>query len=201
MTDKTTKRVLTQLALANVVPLIGVAVLGWSLLDVLLIYLWETAVIGVLAAIRIYRTHAPSGSVGAALMSIGALAVVSIYVTGLYIGLHIMARDSGMFYRVDAPDLTVKDVVLSVPFIIAALIAAGANIYGYVREMEESTTRNIPALARPVGRTAALMLSLCLGYVLMRFVPSPAAVLLVLIVAKMAGEWAALTLYRPRSTS
>ena len=201
MTTKTKKRVLTQLALANVIPLVGVVALGWSLLDILLIYLWETAVIGVLEAVRIYRTHSPSGSVGAVLLSIGALAVVSVYVSGLYIALHIMARDTGMFYRVDAPDLTAKDVVLSVPFIIAGLVAAGANIYGWVREREDPTTRNIPALARPIGRTAALMLSLCLGYVLMRFIHSPAAVLLVLITAKMAGEWAALTLYRPEPRS
>ena len=85
MTHKTNKRVLTQLALANVIPLFGVAALGWSLLDILLLYLWETAVVGILAAVRIYRTHAPAGPIGAALMSIGALAVVSIYVSGLYV--------------------------------------------------------------------------------------------------------------------
>ncbi len=189
MTPKTKKYVI-ELAAANLLPLVGVIALGWSMLEIFLIYWIESTFIGLLALHTVYQRNIRWGLFQTLLTCFGALVLLLCYAPSVYVMFVVMGRDTALFWRPDGVDLTPIQVMTQVPFIIGALAVMGSAVWAHFTKSESyMRTAHLPAMVPSIARISALLVVVTLGYGLLYVIPTTAGTFVLLILAKCLGEW------------
>ena len=175
------------LILANLVPLAGVLLLDWQVFDILILYWAENVVIG---AVNVLRMAAAKDRDRWFLM----LFFTVHY--GLFCFGHLTAIFSifepsgsaeaawGQFFA-----LTLADAMRS-PLMIPIAAIAVSHLFSYFSNFiaggeYRRTSANV-LMTRPYGRIVVMHVAVMLGAALIQWLGSPVAMLLVLIVAKIA---------------
>jgi hypothetical protein len=195
----------------NLFPLVGVAFLGWSTYELMLLYWFENGVVGFYAALTMLLTRGPEGGAGGRGGMVGKL-----FLTGFF-ALHYGAFWSGHGFFVvtlfgpggvfaGAPDAYLASAVLDGPagfftgglaiaayylsggLVLTALglfVSHGISFVGNVLQRGEDL-RTAPSvlMARPYGRVVVLHVTLIVGAFLIMALGEPVAALVLFVLLK-----------------
>ncbi len=167
---------------ANLIPLFGVLLWGWSVGAVLLAYWIESAIIGVLNVPRIWATQS----------SVGNKLFTSIFFTvhyGAFAAAHLVFLVN--FFGAEKPlDAIVSGGPLmwtAISFFISHLLSLGLRLYR--REFKDSTPST--QLFAPYSRVMIMHMVVLFGAFLVELLGSPIYAVVLLVVIKTAVDLAA----------
>ena len=210
------------LLVVNMVPLAGVLFLGWSTLDLMLLYWFENAVVGLFALLKILLTRGRDGD------AVGAAAGFErLFLAGFFVlhygafwtvhGLFVVVLFGGTgavgaaFSPMSGPlwfffgGLGIAGATLRGGLLLAAmglLVSHAVSFIGNVLQRGEDLDRPPKELmAQPYGRVVVLHVTLVLGGGLMMLLGEPVIGLALFVVLKTAVDLGAhLRSHQPRAT-
>jgi hypothetical protein len=196
------------LVAVNAVPLVGVAVDGWRVLDLLLLYWFESGVVGAVTLLKIW-TAAPEGRTRGdrAAQVTGAFLLTPFFLLhygtfwlahGALIALAFVgpaglaawsaSHDGGLTLAALALGPTLAWPLLSGPLALPAAALAGSHALSYATDYLAAGERRAAAagalMRQPYGRVVALHLALFLGGGATASLGEPIAALLLLVAGK-----------------
>ncbi len=195
----------------NLFPLVGVAFLGWSTYDLMLLYWFENGVIGVYAALKMLLTRGPDGEAGGlggllgklfltgffalhygAFWSVHGFFVVTLFGPGgvlagpadPFLSGAVMAGPTGFF----AGGLSIAAHTLSGGLLLTAaglFVSHGISFVGNVLQRgEDLRTAPNALMARPYARVVVLHVTLVLGAFLIMALGETMAALALFVLLK-----------------
>jgi len=175
------------LVLANLVPLVGVLLFDWRVLDILMLYWAENVVIGVVNVLRM--SVCPAGMkwflIPFFLVHYGFFCYGHLLaVTGIFS--ESMGTATAWLYFFGMPLANAWESPLWIA--IAAIAASHMfSFFGnFIAGGEYRRTRVSELMSRPYGRIVVLHVTIILGAALIDWLGSPIMMLVVLIAAKIA---------------
>jgi len=198
----------------NLFPLVGVALLGWSTFDLMLLYWFENGVIALYVALTMLLTVGPDGSLRGARGLFGRLVMIYVFTVGYaaYWSAHGYAvvalfsdggpfgwaRDGFISLELDGPRVyfgggwTIATTYLTGPLLAGAvgmLVSHGVAFVGtLVRRGEDLRAAPIELILRPYPRVVLLQLALGVGGFLVLRLGEPLAALLFFVLLKTGFE-------------
>lgn len=213
------------LVVVNLFPLFGVAFLGWSTYDLMLLYWFENGVIGLYAALRMLLTEGPDGAARGPIGFLGKLFLVGFFTVhygafwsghGFFVvtlfgpgGVFGAGPDPFIGSMLDGPfgffagGPSIAARYLGGGLLTAAMglvVSHGISFVGNVLQRgEDLRTAPNELMARPYTRVMVLHVTLILGAFLVMGLGEPLAALLLFVLLKTGVDLAAhLRAHRPR---
>lgn len=188
------------LVLANLVPVFGVLFFGWSAFDVLQAYWMESGVVGFYAIARILI--AGGGSEPERGLPLGWMLAMKVFLACFFVvhfGFFMFGHGVFLFAMFGTPEvraLGVEDMVrqsavdaLRSPLVWALFASHGcAFVIGFLRGGAYRRMSFMAQMFAPYPRIVAMHLTIILGAVPMFLLNAPAAMIAVLVAAKVAVE-------------
>ncbi|MGE0483591.1 MAG: DUF6498-containing protein [Gammaproteobacteria bacterium] len=171
------------LVLANLVPLAGVAALGWRVLDVLLLYWAESVVIGLYNVLRL-----------AVVARWGALVAAPFFVGhyGAFMSVHLLFLFA-LFGGERSAGIPLAEVATTLgtlwPALLALVVSHGVSFAtNFIARGEHTwlTTRDL--MQAPYARVAVMQVTIIVGGMLVMAADSPIPALVLLVLLKLAVD-------------
>lgn len=198
----------------NLFPLVGVALLGWSTFDLMLVYWFENGVIALYVALTMLLTVGPDGSLRGTRGLFGRLVMIYVFVVGYaaYWSAHgyavvALISDGGPFgwapdgfinLEFDGPRVyfgggwSIASTYLTGPLLggaVGMLVSHGVAFVGtLVRRGEDLRAAPIDLILRPYPRVVLLQVALGVGGFLVLRLGEPLAALLFFVMLKTGFE-------------
>jgi hypothetical protein len=195
---RSTPVVLALIIAGNLVPLVGVLALGWSVAAVLLIYWVENGVVGVINVARMLLAEAPDPGVHSSRADLpGKVGQTTFFVFhyGIFWLVHgvFVTAITGLGGVAEFGLLAPFRAVLADPAILVSalslLVAHGAAFYyDYVGKGEYRTASSLGQMWRPYPRLVVLHLTILLGGTLIITAGQPELLVVLLVVLKTFVE-------------
>ena len=175
---------------ANLLPLIGVVLMGWNLSDVMVLYWAESAVIGFYTVVKMFvvaKWIAPFAALFFVGHFGGFMAAHFMFIYGLFIrGGESLANEPGAY-----------EALLQIfgplwPALAALFVSHGVSfLLNFVGAREYATTTLSDLTTAPYKRIMIMHITIILGGFLVMVLRTPAPALALLIVVKTAVDWRA----------
>jgi hypothetical protein len=197
----------------NLFPLVGVAFLGWSTFDLMLLYWFENGVVALYVALTMLLTEGPDGSLRGSRGLLGRLLMIGVFAVGYaaYWSAHGNAvvalfgdgggaRDGFRSLEFDGPVFYGSGWSIAATYLTGPLLAGAAGLLAshgaafvstIVRRGEDLRIAPITLFLRPYPRVVLLQVALGVGGFLVLRIGEPLAALLVFVLLKTGFEVAA----------
>jgi hypothetical protein len=168
---------------ANMVPLLGVLLLDWSVGDIMLLFWLESAIVGFFNILKMFRIAGPM-VIFYSLFSIGHF--------GAFMAVHLMFIFS-LFIDSSGQSVSLAEMAEIFrnlwPAIVALVISHGFSFIENFLGQQEYRTRNIgEQMSQPYARIITMHMTLIIGGFLLLALNSPALALCLLIALKTAAD-------------
>ncbi len=202
------------LVLVNVIPLLGVSLLGWSVLDVLIVYWTETVVIGVVNLRRMAKSQPGHSLLGILTIAANvtaqqkgadklpalffpALKLGMIAFFSFHYGLFCLAHLFGLLVVFGEPDesggfsLSLQ-AFWQFEYLLAVVPIALSHTFSYfsnfIGREEHKNIGLVALMGRPYGRIVTMQIVIISGAFLVESLGSPQMALAVLVLTKTAFD-------------
>lgn len=171
------------LVAANLVPLVGVVLLGWRILDVLLLYWAESAVVGAFNVLKL-----------AVVARWGALAAAPFFVAhyGAFMSIHLLFVFAlfGDDHSAAIPLATVGASFVALwPALLALVVSHGVSfVSNFLGRAEHARLSTRDLMRAPYARVAVMQVTIILGGMLAMAAGSAVPALVLLVVLKLAVD-------------
>lgn len=193
------------LLLANLVPVAGVLLWGWSLIDLLMLYWLESAVIGLFTVLCVLVLRAQDepwwAHLGKKVFAVPFfIAHYGMFwlVHGVFLVAFFAGGTEALFIRpgglLSAPInySVVRADILIWPLAVMVTSHAVAFITGFLATGEHRSSTVQGLMGRPYGRVLVLHFTIVFGAFLVRFLGQSVAVLLLFVLLKIVADVSAL---------
>lgn len=179
---------------ANLIPLVGVLLLGWDVLSVLVMYWLENGLIGLLNIARMALAAGPAG--GGPLAATGAASKVVLIPFfavhyGIFWAVHgvfVFALPSFAAAAVEGSAAVVSRDVVTVGALALAISHGASFVLNYLGRGEYRTATVGGLFVAPYGRVVVLHLTVLLGGFVALGAGSPVALVALLVILKTAVD-------------
>ena len=206
------------LVLANVVPLLGVILLGWNLLTIVSLYWLENGVVGVFAVGRILTAEGPASQTASAITFTppvpvpatgSAPAAIRLALAGFFVmhygffwlihGVFVWLA-LPLFLGVDGEPVVTADIGAVLLGGLALFASHGSSfVLNWLGSGERYTSNASAEMVAPYVRVVVLHLTILLGAFAVAFLGAPIWALVVMVVAKTTIDLSAHLAERKRA--
>lgn len=172
------------LVLANLVPLIGVLFLGWNLLEVVLVFWAESAVIGLFNIAKMIRIDPGKGS----RVSLFFIVHYGIFMVGhaaFIVTIFAPVPKGGHLFQEPSVAVVVDALAPATPAILAMFVSHGVSfVTNFLRQHQYEQTTVDKQMFAPYKRIMVMQFVIIFGGWLVDIIGEPVAALVVLVAIK-----------------
>lgn len=175
------------LVIANIVPLVGVVALGWNLLEVVLVFWAESAVIGLFNIARMIRIDPVKGAPLSLFFAVH-YGIFMLVHAGFIVTLFAPVPN-GQLFQTPSVHLVLKSLAPATVAIVAMFVSHGVSfVTNFLRQHEYERTTVDEQMFAPYKRIVVMHLTILGGGWLVTFIGAPVVALVFLVVLKTAVD-------------